>query len=685
MANIISLLGAGSGLDTANLVSQLVEAERAPTQNRLDSKQETLQAQISAYGTLKSAMSGFQDVISPLANNDTFNARSVAFPDTDVITPNSLAAGAQTGTYQIEVVDVARAQSLAMGATADQNAAIGATGELSIQFGQWSYNVADEPDSFQVNDDRAALSIEVDASDSLQSIAEKINASDSGIQASVLRVDDQYQLMLTAPSGADNALQISASDASLADFEFTAANFSGVTETQQASDAELKVNGLSVKRDSNTIDDVIAGFDFTLNKSSAGEKITFSVDADKAVAEQAIRDFVEAYNTLYETAGNLTGYSTDEDNNTVKGDLSTDATAKTVMRQLRSMIGATVPGIESGFTALANLGIRTELDGTLSINETEFESALSGNFELVETLFARKTSSSNSYVEVGVGTRASSTVAGSYDVLITQDPAKGLVGGNSVTATGFDAGSDAFVPSLDTSPGDYSFKIKVNGTESDTISLTGTYSTVEELRAELQSLINGDAKLAGARAAVDVSYDSGTDAFTFTSRDYGSSSKVSFSLAGADIGQLGIDTALTGTAGKDVAGTINGVAGFGAGEVLLPDLSSGAYGLNLSISPGAAAQGAFEIGFSRGFAGGMNNLINEFLASSGPIASRETSLNDRLDDISDDREDLDRRIEKYEARLSAQFLAMEQIISSLNSTGDSLEGILDRLPYTAKD
>ncbi len=683
MANIISLLGVGSGIDTASLVSQLVEAERAPTQTRLDSKQETLQAQISAYGTLKSAMSGFQDVMSPLANNDTFNARSVAFPDTDVITPNTLAAGAQTGTYQIEVVEVARAQSLAMGATADQNAAMGASGELSIQFGQWSY-VADAPSSFAVNDDRAALSIDIEASDSLQSLADKINATGAGIQASVLRVDDQYQLMLTAPSGARNALQITGSDASLSGFEFNAANSSGVTEAQQASDAELKVNGLSVTRESNTIDDVIAGFDFTLNKSSAGEKITFSVDADKGVAEQAIRDFVEAYNTLYETAKTLTGYSTDEDNNTVKGDLATDATAKTVMRQLRSMIGTAVPGVESGFSSLANLGIRTELDGTLSITETEFTAAMSASFDQVETLFARKTSSGNNYVEVGIGTRASSTVAGSYDVLITQDPAKGLIGGTAVTATGFVGATESFTPPLDTSAGDYSFKIKVNGTESDSISLSGTYSTIEELRAELQSLINGDTKLAAARAAVDVSYDDTTDAFTFTSRDYGSSSKVSFSLAGANIGELGIDTALAGTAGKNVAGTINGVAGFGAGEVLLPDLSSGAYGLTLSISPGAAAQGAFEIGFSRGFAGGMNNLINEFLGSTGPIASRETSLNDRIDDISDDREDLDRRIEKYEARLSAQFLAMEQIISSLNSTGDSLEGILDRLPYTAQ-
>ncbi|MFC6669788.1 flagellar filament capping protein FliD [Marinobacterium aestuariivivens] len=535
-----------------------------------------------------------------------------------------------------------------------------------------------------LNDDRAALNITVEASDSLQTIAEKINATDSGIQASVLRVDDQYQLMLTAPSGAGNALQISGSDPSLAGFEFNASSFAGVTETQQASDAELKVNGLTVKRESNEIDDVIGGFNFTLNKDSGGEKITFSVDEDRGIAEQAIRDFVDAYNSLYEAAQNLTGYSKDEENNTVRGDLATDGTAKTVLRQLRSLMGSTVPGVESGYNALTNLGIRTELDGSLSIEEDEFKAALNDNFDLVETLFARNTESGNNYVEVGVGTRSSGVVAGSYEILITQDPAKGLITGDVLTATEFDALTDSFTSPLDTSLGDFSFKVRVNGTESDTITLTGTYSSIEEVRSELQSLINGDEKLSAARASVDVSYDAATDAFTFTSREYGSSSKVSFSAAGADIGQLGINTSLSGTAGKDVAGTINGVAGFGAGEVLLPDLESDAYGLNFTVLPGASSQGAFSVGFSRGFAGEMNNMIESMLGKSGSIANREENLNDRLDDIATDREDLDRRMEKYETRLMSQFLAMERIISSLNSTGDSLDGILDRLPFTAQ-
>lgn len=678
MSSIISSLGGGSGIDTTNLVSQLTEIERAPKQQRLDNRQETLEAQISAYGTLKSALSEFQSLMAPLASSDTFNARSVAFPDTDIITPNSLSAGAQTGSYQIEVLSVASAQSLVMGTSSDAKAAIGASGELNIQFGAWTYDAGNNPDQFSVNADKAALNITVEATDSLEDIAKKINAGESGIQASVMKVDGQFQLMLSSPSGEDNAMQITASDPSLSGFEFTQSNAAAL-ETQQGSDAILKINGLTINRQSNTIDDVIEGFDFTVNKAAVGETVNFSVDVDKATAEQAVRDFVEAYNTFMTTAGNLTGYSRDENNQVVRGDLSGDGTAKTMITRVRQLVGAEVTGVESGFTALTNLGIRTERDGSLSINEDEFSKAFSDHFDLVGDLFAMKTSSDNSFVDVGMGTRVGNAVSGQYTVEITQDPAQGKAVGEAILSTLFDS-------PLDTTDGSYTFRINLNGTQSNDITLNGIYNSAEEMRDALQSLINGDEKLKGINAAVNVGYDQATGQFSFTSRDYGSNSKVSFVNQSAAMDNLGFgaNSTIATTAGRNVEGTINGEPGFGAGEVLLPPLASDAYGLNLTIRPGAAAQGAFSIGFSKGVAGELGTLISSFLSSEGVISNREENLGNQLDKVADDRETLDRRMEKYQARISAQFLAMEQIISSLNATGDSLEGLVDRLPFTAQ-
>ncbi|WP_415905082.1 flagellar filament capping protein FliD [Neptuniibacter sp. QD48_55] len=709
--SIIRSLGAGSGIDSSTLVSQLVEIERAPQQNRLDTKEETLNSQISAYGTLKSSLSELQSILTPLSTNDTFNARSVSFPDTDAITPNSVDPGAQAGSYQIEVIDVAQAQSLASATFSDKESALGNSGTLTISFGQWTYDedatngdpgldvdTDDDPYSFAANADRAALNITIDADDSLQDIADKINEEDADVQASVLLVDGQYQLLLTSPSGDDNALRITSDDATKGDttglsiFEFNETEHSQMTETQQGNDAELKVNGLTVYRETNEIDDVIQGFNFTLNKSSAGEKISFSVNEDTSIAEQAVRDFVTAYNTFYETAQNLTGISRDEQNQITRGDLSTDGSAKAIIGRIRDLIGSLVPGVDSGFNALTNIGIRTELDGTLSIDEEDFSSAFQDNFALVESLFATDTSSASSTVTVRTGSYATEAVAGDYDIVITTDPEKASVTGSDIsgTAAGFVDNAAGDELNLDASAGDYTFKVTIGSTTSETITLNGTYTSVEELRSELQSLINGDNALKAVGAEIDVGYDNDANTFTFTTRDYGSNAKVEFSAAdlGADMSNLGV-AAMSDT-GVDVEGTIDGVQGFGSGNVLLPKIGSDSYGLNFLVEEGAVAAtatlgGSISTNFSRGFAGEFEKLISQFLSNSGTISSREESINDQLEGITEDREDLDRKMEKLETRLLSQFLAMERIVSSFQSTGNQLNGILDRLPFTASN
>ncbi|MCF1183728.1 flagellar filament capping protein FliD [Marichromatium gracile] len=691
--NIISSLGAGSGIDITSLVSQLVEVERAPAEQRISSREERLQAEISGYGKLSSALSELQDSLGSLAGNDLFNARSVAIPDTNVITANSVAVGAQTGSYQIEVEDIARAQSLTMGAQSERDSALGKSGELTVRFGEWTYDGSDAPSSFTANDEREALTVSIDASDSLDAIAAKINEQNSGVQASVLKVDDQYQLMLTAPSGAANALEISGDDASLDDFAFNAANHANVTEVQQGSDALLRINGLQVSRESNDIDDVIEGFNFTLNKASPGESLTFSISEDKSLAEQAVRDFVDAYNSFQTTAQGLTGYARDDAGELVRdengalsrGDLASDGTARAMVDRLRELVGGEVQGLEGGFTALTNLGIRTERDGSLSIEEDEFSAAFSANFQLVEDLFALKTTSMNSAVSVNLGSFAGRVDAGSFEVEITQDPTRGELLADTITQADFDGATETFTTALDTSGGGYSFKVAVDGIESGTIALSGTYDSTEQLRSDLQSLINSDETLKATGTKVDVLYDDATDSFSFVSREYGSASTVAFTEASAAMADLGVHTGLTGTAGIDVAGTINGVEGFGAGNQLLPALDSPAYGLNFSVAAGASSQGAFDISFSRGFAGELSRLVDGFLSSSGTIEMRKENIQDQLTELGEERETLDRRMEGVEARLLSQFIAMESIVSTFQSTGSQLEGLVDRLPNTAQN
>ncbi|WP_028471173.1 flagellar filament capping protein FliD [Neptunomonas japonica] len=672
--NIVSALGAGSGIDTKSLVKSLVDVEKVPQQERLDSKKETINAQISAYGTLKSSLSEFQKILEPLSDNDTFNARAVSFPETDVISPNALAANAQAGTYQIEVLEVAQAQALAVNtAFTDKDESANTTGNLTIRLGNWTYDVDNNPTSFAENEDKTALALEITADDSIQDIADKINKAESDVQASVLLVDGQYQLMISAPSGANNALEITGDDPSLDMFAFNAGSYASVTETQQAQDAELKINGLTVFRESNEISDVIQGLTFDINKKSPDEKFTFSITEDKATAEQSVRNFVEAYNELYDAAKALTGISTDaETNESSRGDLATDSLAKSVLSRIRQMVSSEVPGV-SDFNSLSNVGIRTQLDGKLEINTEDFDAALKDNFDKLGALFAPQTSSSTNDVEVSIGSYATKTVSGVYSGSITTAPAKGSV----VSDAAFVAFNTA-----DTPTGDFTFTVEVDGATSEELTLSGDFSTADELRSALQALINNDDTLKASKAFVDVTVEPGGE-FTLASRQFGSTSKVSIAANGADFATAtNLSTSSVSTSGRDVAGTINGEAAFGAGEVLLPAIDTDPYGLNLSVREGAS--GDFDFTFSQGFAGELTKLIDSFLSSSGTIKTRETSLNKDLKGIDVAQEALDRKMTKYESRLSLQFLAMERIVASFKTTGDSLTGIVDRLPFTAK-
>lgn len=444
-----------------------------------------------------------------------------------------------------------------------------------------------------------------------------------------------------------------------------------MTQQQEGKDAILSVNGLQVTRETNSVDDVINGLTMDLFSASNTEIINITINEDRDLAETAIRDFVEAYNTFLYSVEQLVGIN---DETGEYGSLHNDSMADNIIDQVRSVIQSAVPGLDNGFASLAQLGIQTNVkDGTLSINEdadrvnTNFNAVLAQNYELVRDLFVPQTSSDSTSIEVTNFTANSQP--GNYEVVITQQPSRGALSGGATV--GFP---------LDTTGKDYSFDIEVDDKAAQ-ISLPDgkIYTSGAELAAEIESLINASQELSGTYTRVSVEYTAG--ALQFTSEAYGSSSRVEITAVGADAADLGLSVG-AGTPGTDVAGTVDGEVAFGSGQVLLPKLGSAAEGLALKVKEGATTA---NINFSRGFAGTMSSLINGFLDSSGLIASRESNIAQSLEDIEDDRTELDRRTEAYRARLESQFLAMELIVNSLNNTGSFLEDINDRLPFTSQN
>lgn len=667
-SSIIGALGSGSGIDTNALTEQLVSISSQLEAQKLNGKKTTLETQISDYGKLRSALSSFQSAAAALGSADTFNAKSVSIPTTTQFSITALNSNAVAGNYNLQVRQVAQAQTLVTGnAYSSPNDPVG-KGELTLRLGHWS------GDSFNVNEKKASGTIVIDeTNNTLAGLRDAINDAKLGITASIVNDGVGYKLMLNAETGANNEIEITAAEDAgapgLASFNFNAnAANKKLDQQQEGRDAKIAVNGLEVSRETNHITDVIDGLEFDIFSANSSEIVAISITADKGAGEQAIRQFVEAYNTLIADVAKLTGFDAELDN---FGSLKSDPLAKNLMQVLRTTLASPITGGADLFSTLGSIGIRTKTDGTLEINEnpdepnTNFRAAIDKNYEAVKNLFVPQATSNNSSVEI---TKTSAlTKAGTYDVQITQEAAKGELTADNINLP------------IDADSRDYQFEFTLDGVKTNTISLSGSFATAEEVAIELQSLINSDSHVRAAFGSVSITVEN--NQFKFVSDSYGSSSNVGFASVSQDFeADFGLAVG-TGTAGRDVAGTINGVAGFGFGNVLLANYGSDADGLSLIIHPGVTEA---KVTFSRGLAGTVNNLVGSYLASNGLISDREATLSKDIEKVDDQKEAMTRRSDAYRARLQAQFIAMESIVRSLNNTGSLLDGLNDRLPFTAK-
>ncbi|WP_045860445.1 flagellar filament capping protein FliD [Teredinibacter purpureus] len=687
--NIIQSLGVGSGIDTPGLTKQLTEIERAAPQQRIDSAREKAETQISDYGLLSSAMATLQDAATVLSDPEGMYSKTASYTDSSALVPLELDTDVQAGTYNFEVTAIAKSQSLTSTTFTNTTDAVG-EGTLTFSFGNVTADVDGEMTAFVQDFEEDSIDVVIDSTNnSLEGLRDAINAKDFGVQATIVNSGSGYVLQINAESGATNELEIKVvetsgastdtddSDLSRFAFNMDAVDASQLTQNQGGQDAALTINGLDVTRETNTIDDIVDGLKFDLLKESPGETITVTVSEDKAFAEQNVRDFVEAFNLFLEAIEPAVGtYEQDNeegDAETITGSLANDSLANSIISRIRSVISSAIPGLaDSGFTSLGAIGLRTELDGTMSIDEDAFSKAFEKDFESVQNLFAPLTATSDS--DIYINSYNDSTTAGEYDVVITTPPARGYYTGGALTA---DFTTPGFSPGADV----YTFTVDVNGTESAALAIpAAVYATESDLATAMQTLINADTNLADNGAAVTVTYNSGTNNFDIASTAYGASSIVSITDASMEsVTELGL-TVVDGTQGQTVVGTINGETAFGSANVLLPALGEPGEGLALVVGENTTSA---TVNFSRGFGGELGATLDEFLSGSGLIAYREDNLETSIDGLDEDQEALDRRMTAFEERLINQFIAMERIINSLNSSGSFLENLINTLPFTA--
>lgn len=159
------------------------------------------------------------------------------------------------------------------------------------------------------------------------------------------------------------------------------------------------------------------------------------------------------------------------------------------------------------------------------------------------------------------------------------------------------------------------------------------------------------------------------DRLSFTSGTYGSKSSVHLTAVDESLAsQLGLSADLSGTAGKDVAGTIGGIVAKGDGQVLyLGNEGGNAAGIQVRITGGTTGSRG-NITFIEGIGERTVNLVTKMLDQDGMLTNRTDGLNKELKKIAEEQERLNMRMEAFQARLQAQFAAADRMISMLNGT-----------------
>jgi flagellar hook-associated protein 2 len=379
-APVVSIAGSsssqaagGSVINVSSLVSQLVAATRAPQDAQISAQTQAVSTQISAIGTLKSALSTFQSSLGVLDTPSAFDMQTASSTDQTAFTATAL-SGAAAGTYNVTVGALAQAQQLLSKPFVGGAAATVGTGTLSLSLGGSSF------------------SINVDSSDNtLGAIASAINgaAGNPGIAATVLQGTDGAHLVLSSSlTGAANSIAVSESDGGngLAALTYGTGNATHYTEEAAAQDAAFSISGVPYTSASNTVTGALTGVSLNLLSTTAtGSNSVLSVSNDTSTIEANITSFVTAYNTLVSAIAPLGSY--DATTNTA-GPLLGSALLSGAKNQIQNSLYSVVNTGSSTYNSLASVGITTNPDGTLSLNNATLSNALSTNFSAVSQLFS---------------------------------------------------------------------------------------------------------------------------------------------------------------------------------------------------------------------------------------------------------------------------------------------------------
>lgn len=359
----LSFSGLATGIDTAGIVAALMKIERLPI-DRVQTQKKEITARQGVFQEINGLLGALRDAAAEMYKPGALQAKTAAAADPSVVSA-SAGATAASGTYNVVVTALAQAETVA--SKVAPNLIAGRS--LDITAGGDS------------------ISVTVEAGDTLEALAARINASDgAGVAASV--VNDRL-VLISRHSGAGGAITLAGN----------AAAGLGFTTTQAAQDAAATINGLAVTSSGNTIAGAINGVDLTLAKTGS---TTVTVGADHGASIAKAQGLVDAYNAVIRNVRLATGY--DAATKTA-GTLQGDQTMGSLASQLRGIAGSAVAGLGGEHDSLAQIGITAARDGLLTLDRAKFTAALTADPAAVSAVFGADDGVEGSAATDGVARR----------------------------------------------------------------------------------------------------------------------------------------------------------------------------------------------------------------------------------------------------------------------------------------
>lgn len=662
----ITAPGLASNLDVNGIVSQLMTVESRPL-TLFDTKESKFQSQLSAYGSIKGAVSSFQSAMRNLSSLSKFEVFSANSTDSATVVAGA-GSSAVAGSYAVEVTALAQAQKLTAAGQLSTTSAIGggATSTLSFDFGAisgGSFNATSGAYTGATFTSAGAgiKTVTIDSTNNtLTGIRDAINNAQIGVTASIINDGGAtpYRLVISSSStGKDHSVKISVSgDAAVSSLlAHDPAATQNLAETITAGNAAFKVDGVAISSKSNTVTESIPGVTLILQKTNAGSPLKVNVERDTTQITSAVNNFAKSYNDLNRTLGDLSAYNASTKKGAV---LNGDATVRSLQSQMRATINSALTGLTGNYTTLAQVGVSFLKDGTMTVDATKLQTAIDTSSKSIGGVFAIGGKPTDSLVRYTSATSA--TQPGTYAVNVTQLATKGQLAGSAPAALTIYAGTN---DALD---------VTVGGVSATITLAPGTYASAGALATEVQSRINSATAFTSSGVTITATESAGV--ITLASNEYGSIGSISVTGGNAKTDLLG--NAPVTTLGLNAAGTINGAAATGAGQSLTAASGNASEGLKVDILGGATGDRG-TVGFSKGFAYRLDTLASSFLENTGALTSRTDGINKSILDIGNQRDAVNRRLVDIEKRYRAQFTALDSMISRMNTTSSFLKQQLD--------